>query len=251
MKLFAYFPTLQNPESYFERISDESKKFKIILNQILLLAIFTFVYGLIMGSYQGLLQAASAAVKLFSLYILVIIICFPAFFIIQYILGSTLKLGQMLVIILSGFVLMSAIMVSFIPIIVFFLLTGGNYYFLQLLHIAVFLLSGFFGMKTIHDALQFSCEKKKVYPRTGVVVFRFWIIILAFVGIQLAWNLRPFLGDAHRPFKLFRNYEGNFYTALIYSVKQLSQKEGEGHNELNKKQNNENDTLSIEDLWKN
>jgi hypothetical protein len=251
MKLFEYFPTLQNPESYFERISDESKKYKIILNQILLLAVFTFTYGLIMGSYQGFLQAGSAAVKLFSLCILVIIICFPAFFIIQYILGSTLKLGQMLVIILSGFVLMSAIMVSFIPIIVFFLLTGGNYYFLQLLHIAIFLLSGFFGMKTIHDALQFSCEKKKVYPRTGVVVFRFWIIILAFVGIQLAWNLRPFLGDAHRPFKLFRNYEGNFYTALIYSVKQLSQKEGEQHNKLNGKQENNDDTLSVEDLWKN
>ena len=77
-------------------------------------------------------------------------------------------------------------------------------------------------MKTIVDALKFSCEKKKVYPHTGVVVFRFWVVILAFVGIQLAWNLRPFLGKREEPFQWFRKYEGNFYTAVIYSIRQLA-----------------------------
>jgi hypothetical protein len=41
------------------------------------------------------------------------------------------------------------------------------------------------------------------------------------VGIQFAWNLRPFLCDKTEDFKLFRKYEGNFYTAIVYSVKQL------------------------------
>jgi hypothetical protein len=47
------------------------------------------------------------------------------------------------------------------------------------------------------------------------------VIILAFVGIQLAWNLRPFLCEKNEEFKWFRKYEGNFYTAIIYSVEQL------------------------------
>jgi hypothetical protein len=127
----------------------------------------------------------------------------------------------MISIVLSGFVLTTAIMISFIPVVIIFLLTGSNYYFLQLLHILIFILSGLFGMKTIVDALKFSCEKKNVYPQIGVVIFRFWVIILVFIGIQLAWNFRPFLGDRDRPFELFRNYEGNFYAALIYSAKQL------------------------------
>jgi hypothetical protein len=67
------------------------------------------------------------------------------------------------------------------------------------------------------DALKFACEKKDIYPRTGVSVFRIWMIILAFVGIQIAWNLRPFLCNKTEEFKLFRKYEGNFYTAIIYS----------------------------------
>jgi len=149
------------------------------------------------------------------------LICFPAFFIIQYALGSKLKFCQMFMIILSGFVITGLIMLSFSPIVIFFLITGCNYSFLKLLHVAIFGLSGIFGMKTILDALRFSCEKKNVYPKIGVVVFRFWILILAFVGMQLAWNLRPFVGSRGLPFELFRKREGNFYIAVIQSVGDL------------------------------
>jgi len=184
-----------------------------------------------MGCYSGPLQALTAGVKVPVLFALSLFICFPAFFLLQFILGSKMKLLQMTAIILSGFVLTGAIMVSFTPIVVFFLLTGGNYHFLQLLHVAIFLLSGGFGMKTVLEALKFSCDRKSVYPQTGVVVFRFWVVILAFVGIQLAWNLRPFLAEKNEPYALFRKYEGNFYTAVIYSIGQLS-KPSEENNKL-------------------
>jgi len=130
-------------------------------------------------------------------------------------------------------------MISFAPIVIFFLLTGSNYYFLQLLHISIVILSGYFGMRIIIEALEFSCDKKNVYPKIGVLVFRFWIVIILFVGIQLAWNLRPFLGDTGKPFKLFREYEGNFYTALIYSIKQLS-KSSDANPVEQSRQKNEN-----------
>jgi hypothetical protein len=127
----------------------------------------------------------------------------------------------MVFIILSGFVLTSAIAISFAPIVILFQVTGGNYHFLQLLHVAIFIFSGIFGMRLMVDALKFACEKKDIYPHIGVNVFRIWIIILAFVGVQIAWNLRPFLCNKTEEFKLFRKYEGNFYTAIIYSVQQL------------------------------
>jgi hypothetical protein len=218
---FEFFPSLHNSEEFFDKITADSNAAKRIISQYLLLNGLAFLYGIVMGAYHGFIQAMVAGVKVSILFSLTLVICFPAFFIIQYILGSRLKLSQMVSIILTGFVLTSAIMVSFAPIVVIFLLTGSNYYFLQLLHVAIFILAGIFGMKTIVDALKFSCEKKNIYPRIGVEIFRFWVIILVFVGIQLAWNFRPFLGDRDRPFELFRDYEGNFYTALIYSVKQL------------------------------
>ena len=214
------FKIFQRIESYFNE-RDKTQSRKLILNQIIIICIFTFVYGAVMGSYHGVLQSVVSGIKVIILFLCTLIICFPSFFVIQQVLGSKMNFSQMIIIVLSGFVLTSAIALSFSPIIVFFQITGNNYHFLQLLHVIIFLFSGFFGMRLMIDALKFACDKKSIYPQIGVSVFRIWIIILAFVGIQLAWNLRPFLSDKNEDFKLFRNYEGNFYTAVIYSVNQL------------------------------
>jgi hypothetical protein len=217
------FKIFQNTESYFnERNKEQSNK--LIIYQILIICVFTFLYGVVMGSYHSFIQSIVAGLKVTVLFLATLIICFPSFFVIQQVLGSKMTLRQMIIIVLSGFVLTSAIAFSFAPIIILFQITGGNYHFLQLLHVAIFIFSGIFGMRLMIDALKFACEKKDTYPQIGVMVFRIWIIILAFVGIQLAWNLRPFLCEKDEEFKLFRKYEGNFYTAIIYSIQQLSSK---------------------------
>jgi hypothetical protein len=219
--LIEVFKIFQNTESYFEeRDKDQSRR--LILNQLLIICVFTFLYGIVMGSYHSILQSIVAGFKVTFLFFSAILICFPSFYVIQQVLGSKMTLRQMIFIILSGFVLTSAIAISFAPIVILFQVTGGNYHFLQLLHVAIFIFSGIFGMRLMVDALKFACEKKDIYPHIGVNVFRIWIIILAFVGVQIAWNLRPFLCNKTEEFKLFRKYEGNFYTAIIYSVQQLA-----------------------------
>ena len=214
------FKIFQNTESFFNEKNNERSN-KLIINQILIICAFTFIYGIVMGSYHSVIQSVVAGSKVMILFLCTLIICFPSFFVIQQVLGSKMSFRQMIVIILSGFVLTSSIALSFFPIVIFFQITGGNYHFLQLLHVAIFVFSGIFGMRLMINALKFACEKKNIYPQIGVTVFRIWIIILAFVGIQLAWNLRPFLCDKNEDFKLFRKYEGNFYTAIIYSAQQL------------------------------
>jgi hypothetical protein len=216
-----FFSDFQDKDKFFEKMTSDKDMLGRAVNQYLLLNICTFLYGIAMGSYNGFRQAISSGIKVPLLLSLALLICFPAFFIIQYALGSKLRFCQMFMIILSGFVITGLIMLSFAPIVIFFLITGCNYSFLKLLHVAIFGLSGFFGMKTILDALRFSCEKKNVYPKIGVVVFRFWILILAFVGMQLAWNLRPFIGSRDLPFELLRKREGNFYIAVVQSVGDL------------------------------
>jgi hypothetical protein len=215
------FKIFQNTESYFDE-RDKEQSNKLIINQILIICACTFIYGMVMGSYHSFLQSAVAGIKVVFLFLCTLLICFPSFFIIQQVLGSKMKLRQMMIIVLSGFVLTSVIALSFSPVVIFFQITGGNYHFLQLLHVVIFIFSGIFGMRLIVDALKFACEKRSIYPQIGVNVFRIWILILAFVGIQLSWNLRPFLCNKNEDFKLFRKYEGNFYTAIVYSVQQLA-----------------------------
>ncbi len=225
--LMEFFQGFQKKESFYEKILEEKNVVRYILNHFLIMILFSFIYGIVMGSYNGFLQALSSGIKVPILISLVILICFPAFYVIQSVLGSKLTLIQMLSVILSGFVLISSIMVSFAPIVIFFLLTGGNYSFMKLLHVGIFALSGLFGMRTIIETLKFSCEKKNVYPKIGVQVFKFWIIILAFVGAQLSWSLRPFIGSKDQPFQLIRHQEGNIYKALIMTIEDLIKSQAE------------------------
>ena len=212
----------QDQESYFRKINETHKPGKIIRSQILIIFVFTFAYGVVMGSYHSLLQSVVAGVKLFLLFAVALVVCFPSFFIVQLILGSKIKLDRMLIIIMSGLLFTSAIMLAFAPIVVFFQLTGDNYHFLQLLHVGIFVFSGFFGMRLVVEALKYACEKSNIYPKIGVTIFRIWVIILAFVGIQLAWNMRPFLGSEGMPFELFRSStKGNFYSTMLHAVGQM------------------------------
>ena len=113
-------------------------------------------------------------------------------------------------------------MLAFAPIVVFFQLTGDNYHCLQLLHVAVFVFSGIFGMRLVVEALKHACDQANVYPKIGVTIFQIWMFIFAFVGIQLAWNMRPFLGSPSLEFELFRDEtQGNFYSTLLGATGKL------------------------------
>ncbi|MBI1306715.1 MAG: hypothetical protein GC181_08885 [Bacteroidetes bacterium] len=225
------FRVLSDKDAYFENL--DGKSGKLLLYQTLVLTTLAFVIGLIMGGYHSFAQSLSSGIKLVVMLFSVMLICFPSFFIIQRVLGSRMKFWQMTMIVMSGFILTSVIVLSFTPIIIFFMAIGSRYHFLQLLHVAIFIFGGFWGLRLMVDALKYACEQKNIYPQTGVSVFKVWIVIMAFVSIQLAWNLRPFVGQRGEEFKIFRHYKGNFYTAILYSFHQLSSGNGEEHEDDN------------------
>jgi hypothetical protein len=212
------FKVFQHNDEYFEMLSDSGLSMKWVIKQLLFILLFSFIYGIVMGSYNGFLQSMVTGIKIPCLIFLSLLICFPALFVIQYMIGSTMTLYQMTNIILSGFVVFSTIALSFAPIVIFFMITSDNYAFLKLLHVAIFTFSGIFAVKTIIDGLTFSCEKKNIYPKLGMKIFKIWVVILAFVSSQLAWNLRPFVGSRELKFELFRVKDSNFYVAVIQSA---------------------------------
>jgi hypothetical protein len=224
--ILSIFKVFQHSDEYFDMLSDSNFSRNQVLKQLLVIFIFSFLYGIVMGSFNGYLQSLVTAVKIPSLILLSLLICFPALFVIQYMIGSKMTFFQMSNIILSGFLVFSTIMLSFAPIVVFFMITSDNYAFLKLLHVAIFSFSGIFLVKTIVKGLTYSCEKKNIYPKVGMNIFAIWIIIFAFVSSQLAWNLRPFVGSKDLPFEMFRAREGNFYIAVIQSVSDMMNKNG-------------------------
>lgn len=179
------------------------------------------MYGAAAGAYAGPIQAIATAVKLPFLFLATLAICFPGFFVIQVLVGSRLRLSQVLALVVGALALSAVLLAAVVPITVFFLLTGAGYHFLTLLHVAIVLGAGLLGMSALHEGLAFACEKRGVYPKKAMTIMKLWAVLFAFVGVQMAWNLQPFVGDRGRPFQLFRHYEGNFYTAVLYAVDRI------------------------------
>jgi hypothetical protein len=212
------FKAFQRSDEYFEMLSDPDHARKYVFKQMMFILFFSFLYGIIMGSYNGALQSIVTGIKVPCLILLSLLICFPALYVIQSVIGSTMTIFQMVNIIFSGFFVFSTIALSFAPIVIFFMITSDSYAFLKLLHVAIFTFAGIFAVKTIINGLNYSCEKKNIYPKLGMNIFKIWVVILAFVSSQLAWNLRPFVGSRDMPFELFREREGNFFIAVIQSA---------------------------------
>jgi len=209
---------LRDRESFYEGIFGRKEIGKTALQLIVGNIGLFALYGFVMGIYNSPLQAVSAAVKVPLMFLLTLIICYPALFIFNVLLGSKLSIGQSLVMMLSAYTLIACVLASFAPIVLFFLMIGSSYAFLRLLHIAIFGIAGITGMIVMKNGLMYACEQHSIYPRQGVRVFQVWVLIFAFVGTQLAWNLRPFLGNKELPFQLFRKQESNFYAHTFHTI---------------------------------
>jgi hypothetical protein len=218
---------LSDRERFFEEVVDD-----VGLGDKLRYAVLTIVglagfFGLVAGAYSGPAQAIAAGIKLPFLFFATFAVCFPAFFVVQVLVGSRLRLVQVAVLVFGALALTSVLLAAFVPITAFFLVSGANYYFQHLLNIALAGVAGAFGMYALHEGLSVVCEKRGVYPRKALTIMRAWAVLFAFVGIQLAWNLRPFLGDRNQPFRVFGAYQGNFYAAIVYAVNKLMQGDGQ------------------------
>jgi hypothetical protein len=239
------FKAFQRSDDYFEILNDPENSRKYLLTQLFYVVLFSFLYGIIMGSYNGVLQSLVTGIKMPCLIVLSLLICFPALYVVQSMIGSTMTIYQMANIIFAGFFVFSTIALSFAPVIIFFMITSDSYSFLKLLHVAIFTFSGIFAVKTIINGLKFSCEKKNIYPKLGMTIFKIWVVILAFVSSQLAWNLRPFIGSRDMTFELFRVREGNFYVAVIQSAANLFKPADKSNQDKqNKSPKNQPDSIS-------
>lgn len=175
-----------------------------------------------LGAERGFLQTLGSGVKVPALYLLTVTICFPVLFIVLVLMGSKLGFVQTLCLILLALTLNSILLAAFAPIILFFIVTGSSYAFVKLLHVAVMGFSGCWAMAALWHGLREMCEKSNLYPKQAIRIMQIWILVFAFVGTQMAWSLRPFVGSPGMPFEVFRaQSDGNFYGAVAQSIGDL------------------------------
>ena len=179
---------------------------------------FFALFGAVMGSSHSLWQALSSAGKLPLLFLATLIVCAPTLYFFNLIFGSNQSLSQNVALILTAITVTAVLLLSFAPIVLFFLLTTNHYQFLKLLNVGVFTISGIVGVRFLSQGMRVVSYGGKEGARARRNVVRLWILVYAFVGSQMAWTLRPFVGAPGLEFELFRQLGGNFYANIFASI---------------------------------
>ncbi len=220
-----YFTTLigllRDRSLFLEEIRSGIKLKSKVTSLLICSSLFFAVYGGIIGSFHSVAQALSSAVKLPSLYLITLIICFPTLYFFNILFGSRKTFGQHFAMLLTAVSVISVLLFSFAPITLFFLISTYNYQFFKLLNVAVFAITGFIGVKFLYQGMHLLSKEDEEGLSTRMSILRFWLILYAFVGTQLAWTLRPFFGTPDSPFELFREMQGNFYLDIFTALGEI------------------------------
>ena len=212
---------LRNRRRFFEEIR-QGIEIKPKMQAMLVSSVAFFaLYGMVMGSTHSLWQTLSSAVKLPVLFLATLVVCSPTLYFFNLIFGSNQSLTQNFCLILTAITVTAVLLLSLAPIVLFFLLTTSNYQFFKLLNVGVFAISGITGVRFLRQGMEAVSERGHGGEGARRAVMWLWVFVYAFVGSQMAWTLRPFIGAPGLKFELFRQLGGNFYTNIFASIGEL------------------------------
>ncbi|MFT5187953.1 MAG: hypothetical protein ACI957_000971 [Verrucomicrobiales bacterium] len=184
------------------------------------------------GLKLPILILGSTAVTLPSLYVFLALFDVP------------LRFKQVLVGMLAANTIFATVIASMGPILAFFSLSSQSYPFILLLNVVICGFGGLLGMrmviKTLNAASPPAVVEKQVEPSQDEMnegtegakdgpsvpkpvsgwrgIIGVWMVLYVFVGTQLAWILRPFIGQPDSPFVWFRGKSGGFVDTVIRAL---------------------------------
>jgi len=196
---------------------------------IALIVLGAGLYGAAMGWWRDPQQALYVAIK-FPLIILLTTLGNALLNgMLAPLLGLNIPFRQSFSAILMSFAIASAILGAFSPLMAFMVwnappmspqaISGATYNFIKLTNVAVVAFAGATGNLRLFQLLARLGSRRTVARR---VLFA-WLVVNLFLGSQLSWILRPFIGAPNLPVEFYRAaaLHGNFYENVFQSLQQI------------------------------
>ena len=219
---------------------------KALLSWQILLAAF---YGLCLGLFALSVRETpdarfmlGAALKLPILILGATLVTLPSLYVFLALFDVSLGFKQVLGGMLAANTIFATVIASLGPIVGFFSLSSQSYPFILLLNVAICGLGGFLGMRLVVKTLSASQPvpetrrevdlptdddlppalpgEPEVAPKgqSWKGILGVWMALYVFVGTQLAWILRPFIGSPESPFVWFRGKSGSFVDTVLRAL---------------------------------
>ena len=211
---------LRDRSNFLSEIENHKYIDKKIVSLLISSLLFLALYGAIIGSTHSALQTISSAIKLPALYLLTLLICLPTLYFMDVVLGSKRTFSQYLALLLASMAMMSVMLFGLAPVTLFFRLSINDYWFFLLLNIVFLGFTGVVGIKFFYSSMINLIDKENLGQavKNRYKLITGWLFLFGFVGSQLGWTLRPFVGTPVEPFALFREIESNFYIQVVYII---------------------------------
>ncbi len=183
----------------------------------LLVVVFGIVYGAVMGSFGGVFgqrfwQVVFSAIKVPLLLMGTFALSLPSFFVVNTLLGLRSDFSYSLRALLATQAGLTIILTSFAPFTLLWYVSFSNYQGAILFNTLMFGSASFAAQWVLRRFYEPLIERD---PRHRMLL-RAWLVIYAFVGIQMAWVLRPFVGNPNMPTQFLRqDVWGNAYVRLV------------------------------------
>lgn len=221
MNIFALMDDLLHDQAqFFEEIRQSIGLAEKMRAMLVSSSVSLGLYGVLLGSTHSAGQSLSAAIKLPILFLFTLLVCAPVLYLINILFGVNQRLSHSMALVLAAISMTGVILLSFAPITLFFILTvPDSYQFFKLLNVLFFTISGGVGVVCLGRGLKIVSTGPTA--QNHWLIFCLWLGIYTFVGSQMAWTLRPFVGYPAAPFELFRQVGGNFYTDIFRSMGEI------------------------------
>lgn len=166
---------------------------------------FAPLYGLVMGSFSvtaadRVALSVYAAIKMPLLLLVTSVVCLPGFFVMNTVLGLRDDFREALQAILAGQTAVSVALAAIGPLTLVWYASEVSYRAALLFNAGAFAVAtaaGQIAMLRYYRPL----IRREPRHRFGLVA---WVALYAFVGIQMGWMLRPFIGSPNEPPQFFR-----------------------------------------------
>jgi hypothetical protein len=189
---------------------------RLLLNLLL----FGMIYGGTMGLFGGLgkeraLQPLFSAIKVPLLLLVTFAVSLPSFFVLNTVAGLRDDFGHVIRALLATQAGLTIVLASLAPLTAFWYVCLPAYDAALTFNAMMFGIASFAGQYMLRRAYQPLIARD---PRHRTML-RLWLVIYVFVGIQMAWVLRPFVGQPGSPTRFFRAEAwGNAYVELVHIV---------------------------------
>lgn len=222
---------LRGEPEYLRAWIDGSRREHLALCFVIIVA-GAGLYGAAIGYWRAPQEALFVAIKLPLIVLLTTLGNAVLNAMLAPLLGLDLKFRQSFLAILMSFTIASAILGALSPVAAFMIwnmppllagaqAAGATYNIIQLTLVAMMAFAGIAANLRLVQFLEHLSGKPAIARR----VLAAWLAGNLFLGSQLAWVLRPFIGSPDLPVAFLRPtaFQGNFYETVLRSAMRLLQ----------------------------